>query len=95
MKALKPLPSHAGWLHFRSILAALLSIVPGLGHIYKAHYRCGFEIMLISPFFIWAGIILGWATAGIGLLLPVLYLLFVSWHAYSIEDKRHHWVGIE
>ncbi len=78
----------------RDIIAALSSIVPGLGHIYKGHVREGWTILLISPLFIWAALILGFATAGFGLLVPVAYLIIIGWHAYSIEDKRRHPGGI-
>ena len=94
MITLKNETTHPVLLHVRAFLAAILSIIPGLGHIYKAHYREGFEIMLISPFFIWIGILLGWATAGVGLFVPFIFLIAVAWHAYVIEDKRHHLAGI-
>lgn len=75
---------------YRDIIAAVSSILPGLGHLYKGHFREGVAFLIVSPLFIWAGLILGFATAGFGLLAPVVYVIIVGWHAYSIEDKRNH-----
>ena len=94
MTTIKKYTPPAALLHFRSFVAALSSLIPGLGHIYKGHYSTGFEIMIISPFVIWSGLILGWATMGIGILVPVAYLIGVVVHAYTIEDKRHHPAGL-
>ena len=59
--------------HAHNEIAALLSIIPGLGHIYKGHYDAGLLWMFLGmPFAIWIGIILSLATAGLGLLLPIL-----------------------
>ena len=87
----KSYPAHT---HSCDLIAAWSSIIPGLGHIYKAHYGTGLGLMIISPFIIWAGLILGFATFGIGLFAPVFFMLFIAWHAYSIEDHRHHPAGI-
>lgn len=78
----------------RNIIAAFSSIIPGLGHIYKGQYRIGAGLVIISPFFIWIALIMGFATAGIGLLIPFFYLLAIGWHAYNIEDRRKHPAGI-
>ncbi len=80
--------------HSRDVIAAFSSIIPGLGHIYKAHYNVGFGLLFISPLFIWAGLVLGWATFGFGLFLPAMFVIFIGWHAYNIEDRRHHTIGL-
>ena len=77
-------------LKSRNLIAAISSIIPGLGHIYKGHYKKGIGLLIISPFFIWAALILGFATAGIGLVVPLLFLVLIGWHAYSIDDRRKH-----
>lgn len=84
-------PTHHS--HTCDLIAAISSIIPGLGHIYKAHYETGLGLMVISPFVIWAGLILGFATFGIGLFAPIVFVLFIGWHAYNVEDKRHHPAG--
>ena len=81
-------------IHSRNIIAAISSIIPGLGHIYKAQYAAGIGYLMISPFVILAGVFVGFATAGIGLFIPVLYMIGVGWNAYQIEDRRHHLGGI-
>jgi hypothetical protein len=49
--------------HAHNGIAALLSIIPRLGHIYKGHYEAGLLWMFLGmPFTIWIGIILSLAT---------------------------------
>ncbi len=72
------------------IIAAISSIIPGLGHLYKGYVKEGICILIVSPFFIWAALIFAAATLGIGLFVPFVYLFIVGWHAYSIENKRKH-----
>lgn len=77
--------------HAHNEIAAVLSIVPGLGHIYKGHYEAGFLWMLLGmPIAIWIGILFGLATAGIGLLFPILCWAALVWDAYNEKDRRHH-----
>src|SRR5437867_9422072 len=46
--------------HAHDEIAALLSIVPGLGHIYKGHYEVGFLWMFLGmPTAIWIDILFG------------------------------------
>ena len=77
--------------HAQNEIAALLSIIPGLGHIYKGHYAAGLLWMFLGmPFAIWIGIILSLATAGLGLLLPILCWAALAWDAYNAKNRRHH-----
>ena len=72
-------------------IAALLSIIPGLGHIYKGHYAAGFLWMLFGmPMAIWVGLLLGLATAGFGLLVPIVCWIAVAFDAYNEKDRRRH-----
>lgn len=76
-------------------IAALLSIVvPGLGQVYKGHVGEGLLWMLLGmPFAIWAGILLGLATAGVGLLLPLVCWAALAVDAYYEKNRRrHHWL---
>lgn len=69
--------------HAHDEIAALLSIIPGLGHIYKGHYEAGLLWMFLGmPFAIWIGIILSLATAGLGLFFPILCWVALAWNAY-------------
>ena len=75
----------------RDLLAALLSIVPGLGHIYKNDWTWGLGLMFFgAPMALWAGLLLTPATLGLGLLIPLGYIGFVIVHAYTLEDHSHH-----
>ncbi len=77
--------------HANNEIAALLSIVPGMGHIYKGHYEAGFLWMFLGmPLAIWIGILFGLATAGIGLIFPILCWVGLAWDAYNEKDRRHH-----
>ena len=76
--------------HANNEIAALLSIIPGLGHIYKGHYAGLLWMFLGMPFAIWVGIILSLATAGLGLLFPILCWVGLVWDAYNEKDRRHH-----
>ncbi len=75
-------------------IAALLSIVPGLGHIYKGHLAAGLIWMFFGmPLTIWIGILLGLATAGLGLLLPVACWAGLAVDAFYERDlRKHHWL---
>ena len=74
-------------------IAALLTIVPGLGHIYKGHLAPGFIWMFFGmPLAIWIGILLGLATAGVGLLFPIVCWVGLAFDAYYERDlRKHHW----
>lgn len=78
----------------RNRIAAIQSVIPGLGHIYKGHYWLGAIILLLSPLILWTGLILGWATFGFGLFLPFAFIAFIAYQAYHLEDRRKHHLGI-
>ncbi len=68
-------------------MAILLSIIPGLGHIYKGHKLAGFLWMLgaiPAGIFVFLAAI---ASAGFGAGLFFFYLAAVMLHAYAIEDR--------
>jgi hypothetical protein len=78
--------------HQRDTVAAILSIVPGLGHIYKGHYRVGFTLMLLGiPLSLWMGLLTSLATLGLGLLIPVAFWVLTAANAFMEPDwRRHH-----
>ncbi|MFU8861679.1 MAG: hypothetical protein ACNA8K_14775 [Cyclonatronaceae bacterium] len=78
----------------RNRIAAIQSIIPGLGHIYKGHFWLGAIILLLSPLVLWAGLMLGWATFGFGLFLPLAFIAFIAYQAYHLEDRRKHHAGV-
>ena len=77
------------WSHAdRNKIAAILSVIPGLGHLYKHHYVAGFGILIggnLLTLFITAWLSL--ATFGLALIaLPAIYIASVAASAYYIED---------
>ena len=76
-------------------IAAMLSVlVPGLGQVYKGHVSEGLLWLFLGmPVAIWIGILLGLATAGIGLLFPLVCWAALAVDAYYEKDRRaHHWL---
>ena len=69
-------------------MAILLSIIPGLGHIYKGHRVTGALLMLlITPVAIAFSFLAAIASAGFGIGMLVFYWLAVMLHAWAIEDR--------
>lgn len=69
-------------------MAILLSIIPGLGHIYKGHRVMGaFILFLITPLAIAFAIIAAVASAGWGILMLIPYWGAVMLHVWAIEDR--------
>jgi TM2 domain-containing membrane protein YozV len=68
-------------------VAVLLSIIPGLGHIYKGHRLAGLLWMagaIPAGIFVFLAAI---ASAGFGAALFFFYLIAVMLHAYAIDDR--------
>ena len=80
----------------RNVVALLLSVIPGAGHLYKHHYAAGFGILIGGNLLmVFIALILGIATLGFSLLvIPVLYWLAVAASAYYAEDwhGKHEWL---
>jgi hypothetical protein len=75
----------------RNLIAGLLSILPGLGHIYKGLYANGLVVMLlITPIVVWASVLLSLTTKGAGLLMPIAYWAIVAYQAMKEPDQRKH-----
>ena len=69
-------------------MAILLSIIPGLGHIYKGHRVMGAFIMfLITPLALTFAIIAAVASAGWGILTLIPYWGAVMLHAWAVDDR--------
>lgn len=76
----------------RDKMAALLSLLPGLGHLYKHHYGSG--IMLLIGGNILTGfvsVLMALGTFGLSLLVvPLLYIASVAAAAYALPDWHGH-----
>jgi hypothetical protein len=70
----------------RDVAAVVMSVIPGLGHIYKGHRLSGALYMLGALFAISAAVVASTATAGFGLLLLPIYWAGVMLHVYWLDD---------
>lgn len=69
-------------------MAILLSIIPGLGHIYKGHRVVGSVLLfLVTPVAIAFGFLAAFASAGFGIGMLVFYWLAGMIHVWGIEDR--------
>ena len=71
---------------FRDRVAVCLSVVPGLGHVYKGHRVTGALYMLGAVFAVFAAFVASTATAGFGIFLLPLYWIGIMLQVYFIED---------
>ena len=68
--------------------AVVLSVIPGLGHIYKGHTLVGLLlIFVLTPFAVGMALLAATATASFAVLLLPLYWIAVMIHVYGIEDR--------
>jgi hypothetical protein len=68
--------------------AVVLSIIPGLGHIYKGHTLVGLLLIFVAtPMAVGLALLAATATASFAVLLLPLYWLAVIFHVYGIEDR--------
>ena len=70
----------------RDRFAVVLSVIPGLGHIYKGHRLLGALLMLGSVFAAFAAVLAGTASAGWGTLLLPIYWAGVMLHVFLLDD---------
>ena len=68
-------------------VAVLLSVIPGLGHVYKGYKLLGLVFVTGAFVAILLGALAATATAGFGLGLIPIYWFAVMFHAYSIDDR--------
>jgi hypothetical protein len=70
------------------VVAVLLSVLPGLGHIYKGHRLVGLLLMFAgTPFAIGLALLIATGTAGFGIGLLPIYWVAVMVHVYAIQDR--------
>lgn len=87
----RPTPEEAPYQRRRDVTAFWLSLVPGLGHLYKGYILFGGAIFfLIGPAVLSLSIILAPETVGLTFLILPPFLVAVMLHAYNAEDRRAH-----
>jgi len=82
----------------RNKVAALLSVVPGLGHLYKHHYVDAVVIMTAgNVIMVFIALWLSIATLGFALIIvPALWFAGVACSAYFASDEHgnHPWLHV-
>ncbi len=82
----------------RNKIAALLSVFPGLGHLYKHHYLSGIGIMTAgNVLMVFITLWLSIATLGLALIVvPALWFAGVAYSAYLASDEHgmHPWLHV-
>ena len=80
----------------RDAVAALLSLIPGAGQLYKHHYAEGFGLLIGGNLLaIFVSLLLSLGTFGVSLVvIPLGYIGVVAASAYNAPDwhGRHHWM---
>ena len=76
----------------RNTVAAILSILPGAGHLYKHHYASGFGILIGgNTLMVFIAVLLALGTFGVSLVLvPIIYWLGIGAAAYAAPDWHDH-----
>ncbi len=69
-------------------VAVLLSILPGLGHIYKGHRVLGLLLIFAgTPMALGIALLIATFTAGFGVFLLPIYWIATMVHVYAIQDR--------
>ncbi len=76
----------------RDLFAAILSVIPGVGHLYKHHYLTGTMILTGGNLLmVLVTALLSIATFGVALIVvPVAYMMAVAWAAHELPDWHGH-----
>jgi hypothetical protein len=69
------------------LVAVMLSVIPGLGHVYKGYRLLGLLFVTGAFGALLAGALAATASAGFGLLLIPIYWFGVMFHVYGVEDR--------
>ena len=70
------------------MVAVMLSIVPGLGHVYKGYRLIGVLLMFAgTPVAVGLALLIATGTAGFGFFLLPIYWIAVMIHVWAIPDR--------
>ena len=82
----------------RNKIAALLSVIPGVGHLYKHHYLDGLGILIVgNALMIFVAAWLSIATLGLSLIVvPAMWVSAIAYSAYCAPDQHgaHPWLHV-
>jgi hypothetical protein len=82
----------------RNKVAAIMSVIPGLGHLYKHHYLAGFSILIAGNVLIgFISVLMVLGTFGLSLILvPAAWLAGIAYSAYMASDEHgmHPWLHV-
>ena len=76
----------------RNKLAMALSVIPGLGHLYKHHYLAGFGILTVGNVVIgFISVLMALGTLGLSMLVvPAAWITGIAYSAYMASDEHGH-----
>lgn len=75
----------------RNDVAAMLSILPGAGHLYKGYTGIGILFLAGAPLVLFCALLMVLGTFGFGTVaLILLYWGAAAAHAWRIPPKHHH-----
>lgn len=76
----------------RNKVAAMLSILPGLGHLYKHHYASGIGLLVAGNIITgFVSVLMALGTFGLSILVvPLVYIATVATSAYALPDWHGH-----
>ncbi len=70
------------------LVAVALSVIPGLGHVYKGHRLMGVILMFFgTPMSVGLALLIATGTAGFGFFLLPVYWIAVMVHVWAIPDR--------
>lgn len=82
----------------RNKIAALLSVIPGAGHLYKHHYLAGAGILTVgNGLMLFVAAWLSFATLGLSLIIvPAMWVAAIAYSAYCAPDHHgtHPWLHV-
>ncbi|RPJ33908.1 MAG: hypothetical protein EHM17_08520 [Verrucomicrobiaceae bacterium] len=76
----------------RNKVAIALSVIPGLGHLYKHHYIAGFGILTVGNILVaFISGLLVFGTLGTSLfVIPAAWIAGIATSAYMASDEHGH-----
>lgn len=76
----------------RNKVAMALSVIPGLGHLYKHHYLAGFGILTVGNVLVgFISVLMALGTLGFSMILvPAAWITGIAYSAYMASDEHGH-----